>query len=143
MKKKREVSCEPIGCSFKMKVILSVVITHVRIATDFGKLTGSGIKQRDDLGLRACKRTLAQNWMAAILKVYLLKFPGLSLGSPCLSEACSDANAHGTQWHLGCISRKGRVQSREPALWLYSPSRMSGSQPGLGSCLSCSHLSCS
>lgn len=57
MKKKREVSCEPIGCSFKMKVILSVVITHVRIckncATDFGKLTGSGIKQRDDLGLKA------------------------------------------------------------------------------------------
>lgn len=41
MKKKREVSCDPISCSFKMKVVLSVVITHVRIykncASDVGK----------------------------------------------------------------------------------------------------------
>lgn len=62
-----------------------------------GKLTGSGIKQRDDLGLRACKRTLAQTWMATIFKVSFLEFPRLSIGSSSLSEAFSDASVHGTQ----------------------------------------------
>lgn len=63
-----------------------------------GKLTGSGIKQRDDLELRVCKRTLAQTWMAAIFKVPFLEIPGLSIGSSSLSEAFSDASVHGTQW---------------------------------------------